>query len=228
MRAAYHFGVRLWEEALDVPGFAERSGAMEYEGVRRTRKGANPESPNVERPVSVRCAVRERAQGAVAGYETGTAIDNTLYTVEAALIGQMGALGPVALTEDESRRAAVAAGASAGAAVVVTIGTPGGAWVPAAGHLVLFRRKSTGEGFTATIASVGAGTITCLLPQAITTAWEVLRVDRVFASCAYRTMERSPIAGADDPELHVPEVTYRFACFGAVTVPTASVMDHDA
>lgn len=228
MRAAYHFGVRLWEEALDVPGFAERSGAMEYEGVRRTRKGANPESPNLERPLAVRCAVRERAQGATAGYETGTTLDNTLYTVEAALIAQMGALGPVALTEDEARRATVAAGASAGPAVVVSIGTPAGAWVPAAGQLVLFRLKSTGEGFTATVAAVGVGTITCLLPQAITTSWEVLRVDRVFASCAYRTMERSPIAGADDPELHIPEVTYRFQCFGAVSVPAASVLEHDA
>lgn len=228
MRAAYHHGVLLWEALQEITGWAERGGSMEHEGVRQLRKKANPQSPNFGRPVVVRTVVEERSETVAPGYETETALDNTLYAVEARLMAVADEKGPLVLCENDARVASVSGSVSPAAGATVSHGTPGGGWTPAAGDLVLFRRPDTNEGFTSTIQSVGSGTVVCTVTVALTTAWRMVRVERVYADAVFRGMSKSLRRGADDPGLDVAEVSYRFEVFGAVTSPSASVLAHGA
>lgn len=229
MRAAYWKGVRLWEALQDFPdAFAERGGELEHEGVRQDWKLPNPQSANASRPLEVRCVVEERTADAAAGYETGTALQNTLHDVERLLIANWTTPGPLCYCENHERKAAISGNEAAGANIVVNHGTPGGGWTPAVGEKVLFRKKTTGEGFTSAIEAVGAGTVTCDLESALTSDWEMVRVERILTEVVYLSMGRSPARGADDPERDVPEVTYRLRGYGAAEYATASVLAHDA
>lgn len=226
MEAAYFHGVRLFEAVQEMPGWASRTGEKDFEGVRQRNKKANDGSPNFERPVRVRCYVEERAFDAVSGYATNTAIENTLLDVEDRLrdVAMATGQGPLSYTEDSRRRATIGAGASAGAGVVVTIGTPAGGWTPAVGHLVLFRNRTTNAGFTSEITAVGVGTITCTLTSAITTSWEVLRVDRIFVSAVYETMDGGSPRDENDPRLDRKDVSYSFSVYGDPLMPSASLL----
>jgi hypothetical protein len=226
MRAAFFKGVWLWEVCERVDGWAKRGGSMEHEGVRQRNKLANPQSPNFDREVKVPCSIELRDEDSVASYELGTAITNTLLDVEDRLRDVAGSAGDLTYCEDKDRVAAVAGAESAGSNVVVDIGTPGGGWVPAAGQLVLFRNPTTNAGFHSVIGAVGGSSITCDLEQDLSSAWEVLRVDRVFPECVYQTMDGGEPRDESDPERDRKEVTYTFDCFGDPVVPSASLLAH--
>lgn len=228
MRRAFWKGVWLWEALQEMPGFAERGGELEFEGVRQDWKHANPESPCGVRPLSVRCVVEEKDVDAAPGYETATAIENTLHAVEALLLANWTSAGPLCYCENHERKAAISGDETAGSNVTVNIGSPGGGWVPATGELVLFRKKTTGEGFTSVIESVSSGVIVCDLEQNLSNSWEVVRVERVFTEVVYRTMQRAGPRDESDPQRDVREVTYQFSGYGEALVPTASVLAHDA
>lgn len=228
MRKAYHFGVELWEALQEMPGFAERNGDAEHEGVRQGYKTANPESPNASRPIDVVTVVEERAVNAATGYETATAIENTLHAVETLLLARWLELGPLCYCENHERVAAVSGNETAGSNVTVGHGTPGAGWVPAAGEYVLFSKPTTGGGFTSIIESVGAGTVVCDLTANLTSDWVMRRVERVFTDVMYRRMSHAPARGPDDPQRDISEVTYVFTGYGQVLTPTATVLAHGA
>lgn len=227
MRAAYFKGVRLWEALQEMPAWAARTGAKDYEGVRQRNKGANPQSPNYERACDVRCVVEERAPNAVSLYETGTAIENTLLDVEDRLRDVSTTAGDLCFCEDNARKADVSGNETAGTAVVVGHGTPGAGWTPAVGELVLFRNPSSGAGFHSTITAVGAGTVTCDLDANLTSSWDMVRVERVFPDAVYERMTKAGVRDESDPELDCREVIYTFTIYGDPVLPTASLIAHD-
>ena len=227
MRAAYYKGVRLWEALQEMPPWAQRTGSMDHEGVRQRNKKANPQSPNFERSIKVRCVVEERSENAVAGYRTGVSIENTLLDVEDRLRDVATSDGWLAYCDEHTKQAAVSGNETAGSNVEVAIGATGGGWVPAAGELVLFRNPVSNAGFVTTILSVGAGTIFADLEEALTSSWDVVRVDRAFPDCVYVSMDGGAARDESDPELDRKEVTYTFACYGDPLIPSASFLDHD-
>lgn len=226
MRTAYFKGVWLWEVLQDMPGWAMRTGAKDHEGVRQRNKASNPQSPNFERPIKVRCSIELRDLDAVSGYEIGTAIENTLLDVEDRLRDVATTEGDLCFCENNERKAAISGAETAGANVVVNHGTAGGGWVPAVGHLVLFRNPITNAGFYSVIEGVGSGTMTCDLDEDLSSDWEVLRVERVFPSCTYDSMDGGQARDDNDPERDRDEITYSFTCYADPVLPSASLLAH--
>lgn len=227
MRAAYFKGVRLWEALQEMPAWASRTGEKSHSGVRQRNQAANPQSPNFERPVEVRCVVEPRTVDAVSGYETGTAIENTLLDVEDRLRDVSTTAGDLCFCEDNTRKADISGNETAGANVVVNHGTVGGGWTPATGELVLFRNPSTGAGFYAVIEATGAGTVTCDLDENLTSSWDMVRVERVYPEAVYERMMKGGVRDESDPELDAPDVKYYFTVYGDPVVPSSSLIDHD-
>jgi hypothetical protein len=224
MRAAFFKGVRLWEALQEMPAFASRTGEKAHSGVRQRNQKANPQSPNFERPCDVRCVVEVRVEDIAPGYETGTVIENTLHDIEDRLQDASFTAGDLCFCEDDGRVATITNSETAGPNVEVEHGTPGEGWVLAVGELVLFRNPTTGAGFHARIEAVGSGTVTCDLEQDLSSAWRMVRVERVLPEAVYERMSKVGVRDESDPEVDCREVHYLFTIYGDPVKPTASVL----
>lgn len=225
-RAAYYKGVRLWEVAQVTPGWAESGGESEHEGVRQTYAHSNPESMNFRRPLRIRTVVEP--QTLPSGYSGDVSIENTLLSVEADLISVAGSLGHLSYSMNETQRCAVTTGAASGNNRTVTLAARAGGWVTATGQYILFRKASTGAGFAAIIESVSGDDVVVDLTQTIDNTWGAIHVQRVYTEVRYRTMNGGEPRGEDDPEIDRKEVTYEFVGYGAVLLPTATLLSRDA
>lgn len=222
MRAFHHKGVWLWEAAQEDPGWAVRTGEMEHEGVLQDYTYAEPRSMNMKR--EIRCSTVVEVKAAAGGYEAGTCVRNTLHAVEALLLAQGRTAGDLSYAEDNSRRAQVAGSFGTGPQLV-THGAVGGGWTRAAGQLLLFRKGSTGAGFVVSCTSVPDAThVQATLTEAIDATWEVMEVARVARRCVYLTMDGGSAQGQGGREDLRREVLYLFGGYGAVEVPTGSLL----
>lgn len=224
MRRFYFKGVWLWEVAQEDPGWAQRTGELEHDGVLQDYLHAEPRSPNMKR--EVRCGtVVEKKEGA-GGYEAGTSVRNTLHAVEALLIAQADVLGDLSYTEDHARTATVGGSFGSGAQTVLH-GAPGGGWTRATGQLVLFLKRSTGAGFVAELTGVPDSThVQAVLAEAVDVTWELIQVARCIRRCAYMTMDGGGATGQGGREDLRLRVEYLFGGYGAVVVPATSVLTY--
>lgn len=224
MRAAYWKGVRLFEALQEAPAWAERTGSSDHEGLHQTYKTSNPESPNLERPITVKTVVEERSEQ-VSTYEIQDSIENTLHAVEALLIANMTVLGPLSYAPNDLMRASITTGHTAGTAQVVVIAAAQGGWAPATGQMVLVRNASTGHGFTTTITVSGSNITLALIPEDVgNSGWEMIFIVRSVASVQFQRMDGGKARGADDPQRDRNEVTYEFKGYGAVSYPSGSLL----
>lgn len=224
-RAAFFKGVRLWEVCQTMPGWASRGGSSEHEGVRFTYAHSNPESANFRRPIKVRCVVTP--QTIPSGYSGDVVIENTLLDVEADLISVASSWGDLSYSANEEQRADVTTGAASGSNRTVTMAARGGAWTMATGHLILFRKASTGAGFVTTIENVTGDDIVVDLSATIDNTWEAVRIHRAFSSVQYQDMDGGAPRDESDPEIDRKEVVYNFVGYGAATLPSATLLARD-
>lgn len=232
-RAAYFKGVRLWEWFQEGDPWAQRTTMGVHEGLGRSWADRVPDSPNFDREIPIYCVVDQMA--AESDLSGLTSIENVLHDVEADLIANSKTAGHLSICDDPERKADVTGGPYSGDAAVVAHGAVGGSWSRQAGRYVLARNPASGEGFVAPIQAVDASAtdLTFDIPSgvSVTSAWDLVDVQRAYESCTYLRMHGGSArdSGMDSAEGDQwrATVTYFIACNGAVLMATAHIPAHD-
>jgi len=228
VRGAYWQGVRLWEAFQRIDASAQASTSVLHQGVDRQYAARNADSHNFTRPIRVETVVPADKTDS-GDLPDWLVVRIQLLDVERDLISIADSTpqGPLSICQDVDRKADVSGGPYSGNAQTISHGTAGGSWTPTAGRKVLVRKPSSGEGFVATIDSVGSGTVTLDVPSGytVTSDWDLVDVQLVFPDCAYRTM-----SGGDPSEweeVGIPKVAYDFDCESDPAWATAHDQSHD-
>jgi hypothetical protein len=231
VRGAYWQGVRLWEILQSPDPWAQRTTDALHQGVEQQYAARNADSPNFSRGVKVRCVVDPIDAGLVGDMPTWMALRVQMMDVEKDLVARALAtpLGDLSFCWDVNQKATVTGGAYSGDNAVVGHTAPAAGWVRTAGHYVLARNPTTGEGFCSVIEAIdsSATDVTIDIPTgySVTTAWSLVNVGYVLPDCAYRTM----FGGTPEEweERGIPDVVYELDCESDPLFAAAHIIAHD-
>lgn len=213
--STFYKGVRLWEVCRPWEPRSVRVSTAHF-GATQEYAYSEPGSPNASRTLNVMTSIDPiEPSGELDGQ---AAVSIVLADVEDELWGLSKERGPIAYAKDVAEVGLVTSGPHASSGVAITCSSIG--WTPVAGHYVLLRDPSTGNGFLGTVSSATSSTITVAEAiadtwQTVSSGWEIVFVQLAYAEAVFDGMSWGGPPAMTREGVRVESVSYAFSIYSA-------------